>query len=111
MEQAIQSSKQMLKEDDDKDGDDREVKQAVVVCEHARKAGKNLPGSRRRTGEVSSEWCSKLLRTLSFSCLSGWTLAELGRGEKSCSSALRGAGTSVEQVAPGPLNGSNLSQL
>ena len=62
MEQAIQSSKQMLKEDDDKDGDDREVKQAVVVCEHARKAGKNLPGSRRRTGEVSSEWCSKLLR-------------------------------------------------
>jgi len=70
MEQAIQSSKQMLKEDDDKDGDDREVKQAVVVCEHARKAGKNLPGSRRRTGEVSSEWCSKLLRTFSLSAVS-----------------------------------------
>ena len=46
MEQAIQSSKQMLKEDDDKDDEDREVKQAVLVCEHSRKAGKNLPRSR-----------------------------------------------------------------
>ena len=45
-EQAIQASKQMLKEDDDKDDEDREVKQAVLVCEHSRKAGKNLPRSR-----------------------------------------------------------------
>lgn len=35
-EEAIQSSKQMLKEDEDVD-DDKEVNQAVLVCEHARR--------------------------------------------------------------------------
>ncbi|PUZ45469.1 hypothetical protein GQ55_8G226000 [Panicum hallii var. hallii] len=91
-EQAIQSSKQMPKEDDDKDDDDQEVIQAVLVCEHARKVGKNLPRSR---GELEVCQASGVLQAsenfLSFCCLPGWSLAELGRGEKSSFSALRGA--------------------
>jgi len=35
-----------------------------------RKQDGTIPGSRRRTGEVSSEWCSKLLRTFSLSAVS-----------------------------------------
>jgi hypothetical protein len=67
-EEAIQSSKQMLKEDEDVD-DDKEVNQAVLVCEHAMKASKNLP---RKGEEASGKLCSELLRTFfDFSCLPG----------------------------------------
>jgi len=62
----------MLKEEDedeDEDDDDKEVKQAVLVREHAKKAGKNLP---RKGEEASGKLCSKLLRTFfHFSCLLG----------------------------------------
>jgi hypothetical protein len=68
-EEAIQSSKQMLKEEDEDVDDDKEVNQAVLVCEHAMKASKNLP---RKGEEASGKLCSELLRTFfDFSCLPG----------------------------------------